>query len=76
MHFHYITYKTTLEHKNPYPGGHEIYNFVRPFLVNYFYILSLYGPSPGVEKKIFFRNTSVLHFLTQIYLPLEIVEVK
>ena len=40
-------------HKNPYPGGHEIYNFGRPFLGHYYYILSLSKSFPGVEKKIF-----------------------
>ena len=41
-------------HKNPCPGGHEIYNFGRPFLGLHYYTLSLYGP----EKKIF-MNISV-----------------
>ena len=27
MHFHYLTYMATKLHKNPYPRGHEIYNF-------------------------------------------------
>ena len=27
MHFHYMTYMVTPQHKNPCPGGHEIYNF-------------------------------------------------
>ena len=54
-------------HKNPCPEGHEIYNFSRPFLV----IISLPDPCPGVEKIFFFyRNTPILHFLLQNYLPL------
>ena len=32
----------TPQHKNPYPGGHEIYNFGRPFLGHHYYLLSLY----------------------------------
>ena len=40
--------------KNPCPGGHEIYNFGRPFLGHHYNILSLYGPCSGVKKKIFF----------------------
>ena len=30
------------QHKNPYPGGHEIYNFGTPFLGHQYYLLSLY----------------------------------
>ena len=45
-------------HKNPCPGGHEIYNFGRPFLGHHYYTLSLYGLCPRVEKekKIFFQK--------------------
>ena len=32
----------TPQHKNPYPGGHEIYKFGRPFLGHHYYLLSLY----------------------------------
>ena len=37
IHFHYMTYilMTMPQHKNPCPGGHEIYNFG-----SHFYILS------------------------------------
>ena len=51
MHFHYITYIATLLNKKPCPGGHEIYNFVRPIL-NYYHTLTFSEPNPGVEKKI------------------------
>ena len=54
MHFHYMTYMAMPLHKNPCPGGHETYNFGRPFPGLHYYILSLYGP----EKKIF-MNISV-----------------
>ena len=30
--FTIMTYMATPLHKNPSPGGHEIYNFGRPFL--------------------------------------------
>ena len=43
----------TLQQKNPCPGGHEIYNFGRPFLGHYYFTLSLYEPCPGLENKIF-----------------------
>ena len=33
-----MTYMATPLHKNPYPGGHEIYNFGRPFLGHHYYI--------------------------------------
>ena len=41
LHFQYITYKDTPLHKNSCPGGHEIYNFGRPFLGDHNYLLSL-----------------------------------
>ena len=44
IYFHYMTYMATPLHKNPSPGGHEIYNFGRPFLVHNYYTLSVYGP--------------------------------
>ena len=43
----------TPQHKNPCPGGHEIYNFGRPFLGHHYYILGLSYLCLGVEKKIF-----------------------
>ena len=53
MHFHYMTYMATPEHKNPCPRGHEMYNFGRAFLVHHYYILGLFHLCLGVEKKIF-----------------------
>ena len=53
MHSHYITYMVTALYKNPCPGGHEIYNFARPFLGHHYYTLSFSGPCTGVEKTIF-----------------------
>ena len=49
-------------------GVHEIYNFGRPFLGHHYYILGLSDQCLGVEKK-FLRNTAILHFLPQNYLP-------
>ena len=34
-------------------GGHEIYNFGRPFLGRHYFILSLSDLGLGVEKKMF-----------------------
>ena len=52
-HCHYMTYTATSKHKNPCSGGHEIYNFDRPFLGHHFSILSLYDLCSEVEKKTF-----------------------
>ena len=65
MHFHYLTYKATPQRKNPYPGGHEIYNLGRPFLVHHYYILSLSDLCLGVKKKIF---KGIMHFHSLTYM--------
>ena len=36
MLFYYMTYMNTPQHKNPCQGGHEIYNFGRPFLGHHY----------------------------------------
>ena len=36
MHFHYMTYMATPNTRTPAPGGHEIYNFGRPFLGHHY----------------------------------------
>ena len=41
--------------QQPYPGGHEIYNFRRPFLAHHYYLLSLCEPCPEV-KRLFFKE--------------------
>ena len=71
MDFHYMTYKATLQHKNPCPGGLEIYNFVRHchFLGHYYYTLSSYEPSPG-EEKIFKEIHQFYTFYPKITSPL------
>ena len=48
-----IWHEATPYHKNRCPRGHEIYNFGRPFLGYYYYILSLPDLCLEVEKKIF-----------------------
>ena len=40
LHFHCMTYMVNSQHKNPCPGGHEIDNFVRPFLGHHYNTLS------------------------------------
>ena len=48
---------TTPQHKNPCPGGYEIYNFGRPFLGYHYYTLSLSRSDlcPGEEKHLFLK---------------------
>ena len=65
MHFHYMTYMATPQHKNPCPGGDEIYKFGRPFLGYHNYILSLSVLCLGVEMKIF---KGILHFHYMTYM--------
>ena len=45
-----MTYMATQMHKNPSPGGHEIYHVGRHFLSHHYYILSLPDLCLGVEK--------------------------
>ena len=68
MHFHYMTYMTTPQHKNPSPGGHEIYNFGRPFLGHHHYILSLSDLCLRVKKKIF-KGIMHFHYTTYMATP-------
>ena len=63
-----MTYKATPKHKNPCPGGHEIYNFGRPFLCHHNYILSLSVLCLGVEKKIF-KEIMHFHYMTYMATP-------
>ena len=71
MHFHYMTYMymATPQHKNPCPGGHEIYNFGRPFLGHHYYSLGLYDLRLGVEKKMV-KEIMHFHYLTYMTTPL------
>ena len=65
-----MTYKAKPQQKNPYPEDHEISNFGRPFLGHHNYILNWFVWSmPGSRVKDFLRNTAILHFLSQNYLP-------
>ena len=45
-----MTYMGTPQHKNPCPGGHEIYNSGRPYLGHHYCINSLFDLCMGVEK--------------------------
>ena len=55
----YDLYGHTLA-KNPCPGGHEIYNFGRPFLGQHYYIHSLSDLCLGI--KIFFKGLMYFHY--------------
>ena len=68
MHFHDITYMAKPQHKKPWPGGHEIYDFRRPFLCHHNYILTLSVLCLGVEKKIF-KEIMHFHFMTYSHTP-------
>ena len=63
MHFHNMTNMTTPLHKNPCPGGDEIYNFGRPFLDRHYYIHSLPDLCLWIEKKIF-KEMMHFHYMT------------
>ena len=63
MYFHYMTYMTIPQHKDPCPGGHESNNLGRPFLGDHYYILSLSAIFMGVEKKIF-KEIMYFHYMT------------
>ena len=56
LQFHYMVMP---QHKNPCPGGNEIYSFGRLFLGHQYFILSLSGQCLGVEKKIL---KDIIHF--------------
>ena len=66
--FYYTTYLATPQHKNPLPGGHEIYNFGTPFLGHPYYIHSLSDLCIGVEKKIF-KEIMFFHYMTYMATP-------
>ena len=63
MHFHYMTYTATPQHKNPCPGGHEIYNFGSPFLCLHNYILSLSEQCLGEQRKRFLKQIMHFHYM-------------
>ena len=41
-----MAFSLHVQHKNPCPGGHEIYKFVRPSLDFYYFILNFSDPYP------------------------------
>ena len=55
-------------YKNPCPRGYEIYNFGRPFLGHYYYILGLSDLCLGVDKKIF-KEIMHFHYTTYMATP-------
>ena len=48
------------QHKNSWPGGHEMYNFGRLFFGHHYYTLSLSNLYLGVKKRIL---KEIMHFL-------------
>ena len=64
MHIHYMTVP---QHKNTFHGGHEIYNFGGPFLIHYYYTLSLSDLCLGVE--MIFKEIMYFDYITIIATP-------
>ena len=62
-----MTYMVTPYLKNPCPGGHESYNFCRPFLIHHHCILSLSDLCLGVKMKIF-KEIMHFHYMTYRYM--------
>ena len=58
-----------LKHKNPCPGGKQIYNFGRPFLGHHCYILTQSDLSLGLEEKVFKEIHQFLTFYPKITSP-------
>ena len=58
-HIHYNDLYPMPQHKNPYPGGHEIYNFGRPFLGHHYYIFSLSDLCLGAKER---NSKGIMHF--------------
>ena len=61
----------TPQHKNPYPGGHKIYNFLgRPFLGHHYYLLSFVWTIPrSREEDIFKEIHQFKTVVPQNYIP-------
>ena len=57
-------------HKNPFPGGHEIKKFDRPFFGHHYYKLILYEPCKEGMKKIFKEIHQFYTFYPPNYLPM------
>ena len=63
----YDLYGHTLA-QEPKPRGHGIYNFGRPFVRHYYYILSLSNLCMAAEKKIL-KEIMHFHYLTYMATP-------
>ena len=63
-----MTHMATPQYKNIYPGGHEIYKFGKPFLGHHYYILGLFKPCSGVDKK---ERNQFYPFYSKITTPLD-----
>ena len=63
--FHYMTMPW---HKNPCPGGYDIYSFGKPFLGHEYYALSLSKSCPRVEEGNF-KEIMHFHYMTCMAMP-------
>ena len=68
MHFYYMTFGHTLAEEPPAPEVMIFYNLVESSLVIITIHLLCLKHAP--EYRGFFKNTLILHFLPQNYLPL------
>ena len=58
------------QHRNPCPGGNEIYNFDRGFHAHHYFTISFSAICLGVEKKIFNDLHQFYSFYPKIKAPL------
>ena len=69
MHFQYMTQMATPKHKNSCPGGHENYNFYRPFLViiTIYLVCLIYSQE---QRRRFFKKYINFKLFTTKFPPL------
>ena len=64
----HVPHMTTPHHKNPCPGGNQIYNIGGPFLGHHYDTLSLSDLCLGLEK-IFLNEIMHFHYITYMATP-------
>ena len=67
MHFHFMTYIATPQHKNPCPGGHEIYNFVDPSLVMITIHLVCLNHAPEKRRRLLEKYINFTLFIPKLH---------
>ena len=64
-----MTYMVMPQHKNPWPGEHEIYYLGRPFLGHHYYVLIMCEPCLRVTK-IFLKKYNNFSLYPKLTSPL------